>query len=72
MPSITPNKLLKFLKSKGFYIHHQVGSHITLKHESDIQKRVTLPQHSADLKPKTLNSILRQAGFTKKDLFPGK
>ncbi len=69
MPAITSKKLLKFLKNKGFYIHHQVGSHIVLKSSSDTTKRVTLPMHSKDLKPGTLSSILKQAGVDKKKLF---
>ncbi|MFS8159163.1 MAG: type II toxin-antitoxin system HicA family toxin [Candidatus Roizmanbacteria bacterium] len=69
MPAINSKKLLQFLKKKGFYIHHQVGSHIVLKHESDEVKRVTLPMHNTDLKLGTLNSILKQAGLTKTDLF---
>ncbi len=69
MPSINSKKLLKFLKSKGFYIQHQVGSHIALKSKSDLTKRVTLPMHNKDLKPGTLSSILKQAGVDKKELF---
>lgn len=69
MPAINPKKLLKFLKKKGFYIHHQVGSHIVLKHKDDHVKRVTLPIHNADLRPGTLASILKQAGIDKKELF---
>jgi predicted RNA binding protein YcfA (HicA-like mRNA interferase family) len=38
MSSITPKKLLKFLKKRGFYIHHQVGSHITLKLISELKQ----------------------------------
>ena len=68
MPSINSKNLLKFLKKKGFYIHHQVGSHIVLKHEEDIAKRVTLPMHNKDLKPGTLSSILKQAGIEKEEL----
>ena len=69
MPSINSKNLLKFLKKKGFYIHHQVGSHIVLKHDKDTVKRVTLPIHNKDLKPGTLSSILKQAGISKKELF---
>ncbi len=69
MPSINSKKLLKFLKKGGFYIHHQVGSHIVLKHEKDDSKRVTLPMHNKDIKPGTLASILEQAGIDKRELF---
>ena len=69
MSSITPKKLLQFLKDKGFYITRQSGSHMILHHNSDKTKRVTLPIHNKDLKPGTLSSILKQAGIDKKELF---
>ena len=69
MPAITPKKLLKILKKKGFYIDHQVGSHIVLLSRTDSTKRVTLPMHNKDLKPGTLASVLKQAGIGRKDIF---
>ncbi|HEV2340023.1 MAG TPA: type II toxin-antitoxin system HicA family toxin [Patescibacteria group bacterium] len=69
MSSITPKKLLQFLKERGFYITRQSGSHMILHHKSDRTKRVTLPIHNKDLKPGTLTSILKQAGIDKKELF---
>ena len=69
MPSITPKDILKFLKSKGFYISRQSGSHIILHNNSDKTKQVTLPIHNKDLNPKTLSTILKQAGIDKKELF---
>ena len=68
MSSITPKEILKFLKSKGFYISRRSGSHMILHHNSDNTKRVTLPIHNKDLKPGTLSSILKQAGVDKKEL----
>jgi len=69
MTSTTPKKLLKFLETRGFYISRQSGSHLVLHTKSDKTKRVTLPFHNKDLKQGTLNSILRQAGIDKKELF---
>ena len=69
MPSINSKNLLKFLKKRGFFIHHQVGSHIVLKHEKDDSIRVTLPMHNKDIKQGTLSSILKQARIDKKELF---
>lgn len=40
-----------------------------LHHKIDKTKRVTLPIHNKDLKPKTLSSILKQAGIDKKEIF---
>jgi mRNA interferase HicA len=69
MPSITPNRLLKFLKTRGFYISRQSGSHMILHHKTDKTKRVTLPQHARNLKHGTLASVLKQAGLDKNELF---
>ena len=69
MPAINSKKLLQILKKRGFFIHHQIGSHLILKHEKDMTKRVTLPMHNKDLKPGTLNSILKQTGVEKDELF---
>ena len=69
MPAITPKKLLKFLQKRGFYVSRQSGSHMILHYKADSAKRVTLPIHNKDLKPKTLFSILKQAGITKKEVF---
>ncbi len=69
MPSITPKKLLKFLKKRQFYTDRQSGSHVILHHKRDAAKRVTVPLHNKDLKQKTLSSILEQAGITRKELF---
>lgn len=65
IPSLKPKKILRILLKRGFYIHHQVGSHLVLKHPKDPQTRVTVPMHNKDLKRKTLISILRQAGLDK-------
>lgn len=65
MPSVTPKKLLKILQQKGFYVSRQSGSHAILRNDADTTKRVTLPLHNKDLKPKTLASILKQAGINK-------
>src|SRR3989338_10337546 len=57
MSSITPKKLFRFLKSRGFYLHNEVGSHIVLKHPNDESRRVTLSMHNKDLKPGTISAI---------------
>lgn len=57
-----PKQILKLLKNEGWTIKHQTGSHIQLVHPS-ISGKVTIPNHNKDLKPGTLNSILKQAGL---------
>lgn len=57
-----PRDVIKILKDDGWYVREQKGSHIQLVHK--IKKgRVTIPNHNTDLKPGTLNSILKQAGL---------
>jgi predicted RNA binding protein YcfA (HicA-like mRNA interferase family) len=47
-----------------FYIHHIKGSHHFLKHPDKPGLRVTVPLHNADLKRKTLTTIIDQAGYS--------
>ncbi len=57
-----PRELLKLLNNEGWLLKNQVGSHIQLIHPNKPGK-VTIPNHNKDLKPGTLNSILKQAGL---------
>lgn len=59
---MTVRELLKVLRKDGWYIINQEGSHISLKHPEKPGK-VTVPNHSGDLRPGTLNSIYKQAGL---------
>lgn len=54
--------MLKVLRKDGWIEVGQRGSHLSLKHPIKPGK-VTLPMHSGDLPPGTLNSILKQAGL---------
>lgn len=54
--------LLKMLEANGWYIHKVKGSHHQLKHPTKAGK-VTLPHPKKDLPPKTVASILKQAGL---------
>lgn len=57
-----PKELLKILHKDGWIIKNQRGSHIQLIHTIKTGK-VTVPYHNKDLDPKTINSILKQAGL---------
>lgn len=57
--------VIKFLKSKGFKVTSQKGSHVKLKGPNG--KTTIVPSHgNKDLPKGTLNSILKQAGIKKK------
>lgn len=64
LPALTPAKVLRALQRAGFYIHHVKGSHYYLKHPDKPELRATLPFHGADLKRRTLTSIIDQAGLS--------
>jgi len=55
---------IKALKKAGFFEYHQSGSHVQLRHPDNLNLRVTIPYHNRDLAPKTLKSIILQAGLT--------
>jgi predicted RNA binding protein YcfA (HicA-like mRNA interferase family) len=56
--------VLRALERAGFYIHHTKGGHHVLRHPDRPQLRITLRMHNADLKRKTLTSIINQAGYS--------
>ncbi len=68
LPRITAVELLRALRRDGWQQVRQSGSHVTLKHPKKAG-HVTVPKHaSVILKPKTLESILEQAGLTADNL----
>lgn len=52
----------KLVKADGWYQVSQKGSHHHYRHPSKPGK-VTIPEHSGDIHPDTVKSILRQAGL---------
>lgn len=58
----TPKELMKVLTKDGWYIDRVRGSHHILKYPTK-NGRVTIALHKEDLKPKTLQTILKQAGL---------
>ena len=63
LPVLKGKQVLDILISAqgGFYIHHQRGSHVRLKHKTRENLRVTIPVHNKDLPGRTLRRILKQA-----------
>ena len=60
---MTVREMIKLIESDGWYKVSQKGSHRQYKHATK-SGRVTIAGHpSEDLHPKTLKSILRQAGL---------
>ncbi len=64
LPRVTDRELVRVLNRKGFSKHHQTGSHAVYKSE-DGSRRVVVPVHSGQIiPPKTLKSILKDAGIS--------
>ena len=61
LPRVPAVLVVGVLLRAGFYKYHQSGSHIQLRHTSNVSLRVTIPYHNKDLNPKTLKAILKQA-----------
>lgn len=68
LPVITPRKLLKIFLEVGFYIHHQSGSHVNLRHTIKRHLHVVIPIHTRDMAPKTLKAVLAQSEISIKEL----
>jgi predicted RNA binding protein YcfA (HicA-like mRNA interferase family) len=61
LPALKPKMVIRALERHGFYVHRVTGSHYILKKG---RQRATVPYHNKDLKPRTLASIIEQAGLT--------
>lgn len=63
LPIIKPSELLRALRKLGFYDHHQVGSHLQLKHSDG--RRITVPVHKGkDIRSGTLRGIIKDLDIT--------
>ena len=57
LPIVKARVLLKTLNKLGFYKHHQVGSHLQLKHPDG--RRTTIPYHpNQEIRRGTLKAII--------------
>ena len=64
LPVVDGRRVLRALTRAGFITDRIVGSHHVMTLPGDPTRTVTVPVHSGrDLKPGTLRSIIRQAGF---------
>jgi len=62
MKSYSSKEMLKMLNEDGWVIKSIEGSHVQLIHPTK-QGKVTVPHPRKSFKPKTLLSILKQAGL---------
>lgn len=64
LPPLRPREVIRALEKAGFAVDHSTGSHRILRHPEEPHLRVTVAFHGRDLKPKTLRSIIKQAGLS--------
>lgn len=67
LPSLTSQKIIKILESKGFVLDRVKGSH-HIYYNPETKRRVVIPLHKNDLPKGTLPEILKQAGISKEEL----
>jgi predicted RNA binding protein YcfA (HicA-like mRNA interferase family) len=64
LPQVTGERLVRALERVGFIKLRQAGSHVMLRHSTDLARRATVPIHgSKPVKPGTLRAILKGAGL---------
>ena len=63
LPIVSGKQLCKVLPKIGYFIDHQTGSHIILRHKNPPYRRLTVPEHK-EIAKGTLRAIIRQAGLT--------
>lgn len=67
VPALKPREVLKALERAGFVIARTSGSHLVLKHRTNVALRVTLAMHNKDLKRRTLESVIKQSGLSNEE-----
>ncbi len=69
LPQVTGPRLVRALQKGGFIVKRQQGSHVILRHATDLSRRAVVPVHgSKTVKPGTLRAILKGAGLTVEEL----
>lgn len=67
LPGVKPRVVIQFLEQNGFVLDHVSGSHFVYYHFSS-RRRAVVPRHHRDLPKGTLIALLREAGFSRRDL----
>jgi predicted RNA binding protein YcfA (HicA-like mRNA interferase family) len=63
LPLISGKQICKLFGKIGYFIDHQTGSHIILRHNEPPFRRITVPNHK-EIARGTLRAIIRQAGIS--------
>ena len=68
LPVLKPKELIKKLEKIGFIKDRQSGSHVVFYHPTT-GKRAIVPHHLKEIKRGTLNSLLKEAGIDRSELY---
>lgn len=68
LPAIKSRVLIKKLEKAGFVKDHQSGSHIIMFH-AKTGRRATIAFHLKEIPKGTLNSLLKEAGISREEIF---
>ena len=67
LPILKAKKVIWALEKAVFFVHHQTGNHVQMKHYDKPELRITIPKHSKDIPKAIIRSIIKQAGFSVAD-----
>ena len=63
LSQVTAREVVGVLHRLGYVDDRQTGAHLVLRHPAT-RRRVVVAMHRGDIKPKTLRSMLADAGLT--------
>ena len=66
LPALRPAEVIRVLERNGFRLLRST-KHRTYTDDATPPHLVTIPFHPRDLKPRTLRSIIEQAGWTEEE-----
>ena len=67
LPVLTPKQLIRKLTKLGFVKDHTTGSHIIF-FQAETGRRAVVAFHTKDMKPGTLNALLKEARISRDEL----
>ena len=63
LPTISSNDAIRAFQRAGYWVDHQTGSHIILRHPAPDHRHLSVP-HRRELPKGTLRALIRSAGMT--------
>ena len=68
LPILSAREIIKGLNNQGFKVISQKGSHIKMKKKTSEETRIVIIPDYNEIPVGTLQSIIRQSGFTLEEL----